>query len=174
MGRGPDFPRRPKPANEQEPKSEEAAGEQPLSDAFVADARLSKRETELTMQLEQAREEEAAFEERYGMAFEEFQASFDPRTDVNLSEDYLAWSRAAERVRMLRYELARLSERPARRTRRSPGGSGDEEAVGGAARSRQEVVGEIERLLQGGKRRAGPGTSTPERDEKSEKRRRPS
>ena len=136
MGRGPDFPRRPKPANEQEPKSEEAAGEQPLSDAFVADARLSKREIELTMQLEQAREEEAAFEERYGMAFEEFQASFDPRTDVNLSEDYLAWSRAAERVRMLRYELARL--------------------------------------LQGGKRRAGPGTSTPERDEKSEKRRRPS
>jgi len=172
MGRGPDFPRRPKPAKEPEPKSEEAAGEQPLSDAFVADARLSKREIELTMQLEQAREEEAAFEERYGMAFEEFQASFDPRTDMNLSEDYLAWSRAAERVRMLRYELARLSERPARRTRQSAGGS--EEAVEGGARSRREVADEIERLLRGGKRAARPTTSDPRRGEKPEKRGRPS
>ena len=167
MASTPDFPRRPKPGKEPEPKSEEPAGEQPLSDAFVADARLSKREVELTMQLEQAREEEAAFEERYGMAFEEFQASFDPRADAQLSEDYLAWSRAAERVRMLRYEIARLSERPARRTRQSPAARGEEEAVEG-------VREEAQRLAERALRRARPGTSTPERDEKSEKRRRPS
>jgi hypothetical protein len=173
MGRGRDFPRRPKPEEEPKEKSEEAAGEQPLSDAFVADVRLSKREIELTMQLEEAREEEAAFEERYGMTFEEFQASFDPRTGDRLSEDYLAWSRAAERVRMLQYEIARLSERPARRTRQSAEGSGEEPAQG-AARARREVADEIERVLRGGRRAARPAIPEPKRGEKPEKRRRPS
>jgi hypothetical protein len=173
MARIPDFPARPKPDKEPEPKSEETAGEQPLSDAFVADVRLGKREVELTMQLEQAREEEAAFEERYGMAFEEFQASFDPGADARLSEDYLAWSRAAERVRMLRYELARLAERPARRTRQSSKG-GSEEPAEGAARSRREVADEIEQVLRGGRRSARPAVPDPKRGEKPEKRGRPS
>jgi hypothetical protein len=82
------------------------------SEELVADARMRDREIELTAELEQARAEEAAFEGRYGATFEEFQAKFDPEADADLSEYYLEWSRATEKVRMLRHELARLGRRP--------------------------------------------------------------
>ena len=90
------------------------------SEELVADARMREREIELTAELEQARAEEVAFEGRYGATFEEFQAKFDPEADADLSEYYLEWSRAAEKVRMLRYELARLAERRSRRGRHAP------------------------------------------------------
>lgn len=87
------------------------------SEELVAEAGRRDVEVELTAQLEQAREEEAFYETRYGMTFEEYQATMDPEATHDVGENYLAWSRAAERVRMLRYELARLTEKPARRPR---------------------------------------------------------
>jgi len=87
---------------------------------LVADARIRDRDLELIAQLEQARAEEAAFEERFGMTFEEFQARFEPHVNDDLSEDYLAWSRATERVRMLRYDLERRADRRSRRVRDKP------------------------------------------------------
>ncbi len=99
-------------------ESQQDTSEKPLSEEFVADARMRRRALELAAELEQARADEALYEERYGMTFDEFQASFDPRADDDVSEEYLAWSRAAERVRMLRHELERLADRRTRRSRR--------------------------------------------------------
>ena len=95
---------------------------------LVADARTRDREIELTAELELAREEEAEFESRYGMTFEEFQARFDrqAQTGEDIGEDYLAWSRATERVRMLRYELDRFTARRTRRSRKMGSGADDE------------------------------------------------
>jgi len=104
------------------PRRHDAPADAQPSEELVADARMRDRETELTAELEQARAEEAAFEGRYGATFEEFQAKFDPEADADLSEYYLDWSRAAEKVRMLRHELARLAARRGRRTRPAGGG----------------------------------------------------
>ena len=141
MAKGADFPRRPQGADppqrrkrgpgdltppevQQEAERvlkqqrEQDAGDVKPSEQLVACAGMREREVKLTAELERAREEEAAYEDRYGMTFDEFQAAFDPRTGDDIGEDYLAWSRAAERVRMLRYELERLASRPPRRARR--------------------------------------------------------
>ena len=140
MAKGADFPRRPRGANPPQPhrrgpgdvvpevqqevervlkqQREQGAGDLKPSEELVADAGMRVREAELTAELEQAREEEAAYEDRYGMTFDEFQGAFDPRNGEDIGEDYLAWLRAAERVRMLRYELERLASRPPRRGRR--------------------------------------------------------
>jgi len=101
----------------------EAARDVQPSEELVAEARMRYREIELTAELERARAEEAAFEERYGATFDEFQAQFDPVADADLSEYYLEWSQAAEKVRMLRHQLARLAARGTRRTRAT--GAGD-------------------------------------------------
>ena len=139
MARREDFPRRLR--EEMTDKVERAAegpqrGEEAPADVrppgeLVADARLRDAETKLIAQLEQARAEEVLYEDRYGSAFDEFQASFDPQAGEELSEEYLAWSRAAERVRMLRYELARLAERRKRRARSAAPAAEEPEESGG-------------------------------------------
>jgi hypothetical protein len=115
-----------------------AASESQPPEELVADARIREREVELIAQFEQARAEEAAFEERFGMTFEEFQARFDPHADHDLSEDYLAWSRAAERMRMLRYEIERRADRRSRRGRERPAPPEDPPPAG-EGRPRQRV-----------------------------------
>jgi hypothetical protein len=90
------------------------------SEELIADAGMRRRELELLAKLEQARAEEARFEARYGVTFGEFQAAFDPQADEQAGEDYLAWSRAAEQVRMSRHELARLQKQLPRRGGRPP------------------------------------------------------
>jgi hypothetical protein len=112
-----DFPRR--PAGDRAEGSEQGEGDLRPSDELVADAGMRERALELTAQLEQARADEAPYEERYGMTFDEFRASFDPARGDAVAEDYLAWSRAAERVRMLRHELERLADRRTRRPRKA-------------------------------------------------------
>jgi hypothetical protein len=131
MARSDDFPRTARDKLEREivrqadkqrggaSRSKKSAETSPPEE-LVANARMRDREIELTAELELAREEEAEFESRHGMTFEEFQATFDPRTNEDLGEDYLAWSRAAERVRMLRYEVSRLTGRRTRRAKEPP------------------------------------------------------
>jgi hypothetical protein len=117
MAKGADFPRRPQGADPPQRREKEPGDLKPPEE-LLADAGMRKREVELTAELEQAREEEAAYEDRYGVTFDEFQAAFDPRTGDDIGEDYLAWSRAAERVRMARYELERQAHRRPHRPRR--------------------------------------------------------
>lgn len=128
MRRGDDFPWREaaNPADHPQGRDEERE-EGPLSEEFVTDATMRKRAAQVAAQLEQARAQEATFERRHGMSFEEFQAAFDPQADAAMGEDYLEWSRAAERVRMLRYELQRLSQRGKRRAQEPPPADDDEQ-----------------------------------------------
>lgn len=164
MAKGDDFPKR----IEEDTGDEQRGEEQPLSEEFVADASMRKRAAQLSAELERARADEAVFEQRFGMTFEEFQASFDPEADPDSSEAYLAWSRAAERVRMLRYELDRLSEGRPRRRRATAAPEEDEETAEGVFMT----GGEMKRMRVRDLRPPRRGTSTPKANEATKKRRR--
>lgn len=84
-------------------RSEEPAGpegEQDLAADVVFDPRAREQAEALYVETQTLREQMAAYESRYRMTFEEFQASFVPGEDSVADEDYLEWSRLAEAYRL--------------------------------------------------------------------------
>jgi len=94
--------------------------EDDLAADVVFDLRARKQAEALYAEVQMLREQMAAFESRYRMTFEEFQASFAPGEDSAADEDYLEWSRLAESYRLRRQQWENALRRAASPVRMRP------------------------------------------------------
>jgi len=94
--------------------------EDDLAADVIFDPRARRQAEALYAETQMLREQMAAFESRYRMTFEEFQASFVPGEDSAADDDYLEWSRLAEAYRLRRQQWENALRRAASPVRVRP------------------------------------------------------